>query len=115
MNKRDRIAFVTLPAAIDHLLRASFHLRVVALHRGEVEIGVTTPCSARGRAATEADQHRWSTQHNQRVTGLHRALLYVFRADISQAARKHNRLVISEDGTVGRLLVSSEVSRQCRP
>ena len=39
VDKADRVGSAQLPAAVDHLLTATLHLRVVALHRGKVEIG----------------------------------------------------------------------------
>ena len=43
MDEADRVALAELPAAVDHFLATSLHFRVVALHRGEVEVGGAAP------------------------------------------------------------------------
>src|SRR5690606_29669248 len=66
VNEQDRVVLTELPALVDDLLAASFHLRIVALHRGEIEIAVArTGGHRRRRAATQSDQHGWPTQHYQ--------------------------------------------------
>ena len=40
VNKRDGVVLTQLPAAIDHLLAAALHLRVLSLYRGKIEVGV---------------------------------------------------------------------------
>ncbi len=52
-------------AAIDHFLAAALHLRVVALHAGEIEIGgARALVHRRSGAAAEPDQHGRAAQHD---------------------------------------------------
>ena len=40
MDKQDWVSVAQLPAAVDHLLAAAFHFRVIALNRGKIEIRI---------------------------------------------------------------------------
>ena len=97
MNKCNRIRLAALPAAVDDLLRAALHLRVIALHGSKIQIRISAARAAGSRASAKPNQHRRPAQRNQRIAGLHGALLDMLGANISQPARQHDRLVIAED------------------
>ena len=40
VDKQNRVRIAQLPAAVDHFLTAALHFRVVALYRGEIQIGI---------------------------------------------------------------------------
>ena len=61
--EQDGVAVAQLPAAVDDFLRAPLHLRVAALHRGEVEVRRVAPGRhRRRRAAAQADEHARAAQ-----------------------------------------------------
>ena len=120
VDECDRIFSAALPASIDDLLRSALHLRVIALHRSKVQIRISAAHAARSRTAAKPNQHCRSAQYNQRVAGLHRALLDMLCANIPQPAGQHDRLVISEDRALpsripAQLLIRAEVSAQRWP
>jgi hypothetical protein len=66
VDQQDRVVVAQRPAAVDDLLAAALHLRVAALHRGEIEVlAALAARHRRGGAAAEADQHRRAAQHDQ--------------------------------------------------
>ncbi|CCJ76360.1 conserved hypothetical protein [Cronobacter muytjensii 530] len=119
MNKEDRVGLAQLPAAVDDLLTAALHFRVIALYRGEIEIGVGLAGRHRGRrAAAEADIHCRAAKHNQLSPWRNVTFLHVVGADVADAAREHNRLVIAAQlfAVVARhfLFISTEIAVQRR-
>ena len=96
VDREDRIRLAELPAAVDHLLRAAFHLGVVALHGIEVEVGdVRTGAHGRGGAAAHADEQTRSAELDEQRTRLERALGRVLRAQRTQPAGQHDGLVVA--------------------
>ena len=68
------------PAAVDDFLRAALHLRVAALHRGEIQIRAAAAAADRGGgAAAQADQHGRAAEHHQLRADRHLALLHMSR------------------------------------
>ena len=80
VDRQDRIRGALLPAAVDHLLRASLDFRVAALHGVEVEVGgVGARCHRRRRAAAHADQHARAAELDQQRTFGNALLVRVHR------------------------------------
>ena len=119
VDELDRVGVTQLPAAVDDLLATPLHFRVLALHRGEVEIGGTGAGGHRGgRTATQADQHGWAAEHDQLSTDADFALLHMVGADVAEATRQHDRLVVTTHffttRTAYRLLEGTEIAGQRR-
>ncbi len=112
----DRVALAHRHAAVDDLLAATLHLRVVALHAGEVQVlGALAGGHRTGRAAAQADQHRRAAQHDHRIAGLQRDLFDLDAVDRAQAAGQHDRLVVGAgDAGLGQL-EAAEVAQQIGP
>ncbi len=88
VDRDDRVGRAARPARIDDFLAAAFHLRVVALHRGEVELfGTRAGGHRRGCATTETDQHRRAAEHDHRIAVLQSPLF----AHRERAARQGRR------------------------
>ena len=122
MEEVDRVALAHRHAAVDDLLAAALHLRVVALDAGEVQVlGTLAGGHRTGRAAAEADQHRRPAQHDHRVARLQADLVDLDAVDRAQAAGQHDRLVVgaAEGASIGRValrqLEAAEVAQQVRP
>ena len=91
-------------AAVDDFLAAALHFRVVALHRGEIQIlGAFPGCDRRGRAASQSDQHRRTAQHHDGGPGRHGVLAQLRGPDVAHAAGEHDRLVVAAESATGRL------------
>ncbi|KAG1087419.1 hypothetical protein G6F40_013724 [Rhizopus arrhizus] len=115
-SKLDRVVGTHRHAAVDDLLAATFHFRVVALHAGEVQVlGAFAGGHRTGGAAAQADQHRRATQHDDRITGLQRDLLDLDAVDGAEATGQHDRLVVGahQISTFGQL-EAAEVAEQVR-
>jgi hypothetical protein len=112
VDRKDGIGLAELPAAVDHLLRAALDLGVVALHRVEVEVrDVGAGAHRRGGAAAHADQHPGAAQLNQKVAFANGLFVGVLRAQASDPAREHDRLVVAARAH----LEGAEVAAQVRP
>ena len=99
VHEADRVGAAAREAAVDHFLAATFHFRVVALHRGEIERFRTLPGRHRRRgAATQTDQHGRTAEHDDDVAVAHRQFLHLTRIDRAQAAGQHDRFVVSTHG-----------------
>src|SRR6201999_3334063 len=86
------------PAGVDDLLATALHLRVVALNRAEIQV-LLGGAGGHGRrgAAAEPDEHgRAPEHHDGRALG-EPFLLHVLAADVAEAARDHDGLVIAAD------------------
>ncbi len=108
VNKDDGVVVPQLPAAIDHLLAAALHLRVVTLHRGKVEIlGGLTGGHGGCRAAAQTDVHGRSPQHDEGRAHRDLPFLDVLGTDVADAARQHDGLVVAThlDAVVARHLL----------
>ncbi len=119
MDEADRVALAELPAAVDHFLATSLHFRVVALHRGEVEVGgAGAGGHRRGGAAAQADQHGRAAKDDELGADADLALLHVFVANVAHAAGEHDRLVVAAHFLAVRgsdlLLEGTEVAGQRR-
>ena len=115
VNEADRVTVAELPAAVDHLLAAVFHLGVVALHRREIEVGIARPRRHRRRgAAAEPDQHRRSAEHHQQRARRHVALQDVRLADVAEATGDHDRLVVTPHPLAIGLFQRAEVAADGR-
>ena len=119
VDHQDRDCVAQRPAGVDDFLRAALHLRIAALHRGEVELlaaraaaHATTPRRRRGRSASPDRRARTS----RRAAGT-TPLLDVHAPDVAEAARDHDRLVIAAHDRVGvaddALLEACGSSRGC--
>ena len=96
-------------AAADQLLAAALHLRVVPLHRGEVEVGeVAAAVHARGVAAPQADQHRRPAELHHPVPRLGLLLLDLPGGDQADPAGHHDRLVVAAVAAGRGLLEGAE-------
>jgi hypothetical protein len=91
------IVLATLPAAVDHLLTAALHLRVLPLDRGEVEVLLTVGTGhARRGAAAETDEHGRPAEHQQLAEpGAKGGFSTCSGGDVAKAAGDHDRLVIA--------------------
>ncbi|MCY1501904.1 hypothetical protein D9M68_359910 [compost metagenome] len=119
VDELDRVVLAHLPAAVDDLLAAALHFRVLALHRGEVEVGGAGAGRHRGcGTAAEADQHGRAAQHDELGADADLALLHVLGADVAHAAGDHDRLVVAAHFLAARggngLLEGTEVAGQVR-
>ena len=96
MDEGDGVIVTKGPAAVDHFLGPAFDFRVIALHRGEIEIfaGGTGGHRRRG-AAAQADQHRRAAHHDQLGADRNLALEHVAVTDVAVAAGQHHRLVVT--------------------
>ena len=117
MEPQDRIVLAHRHAAVDDFLATAFHLRVVALHAGEIQIlGALARGDRTGRAATQADQHGRATQHDDGVAGRQRLLLHLDAVDRAQAAGQHDRLVVGAGQRLAfRQFEAAEIAQQVRP
>src|SRR5690606_31843966 len=118
VDKGDGVLLAQLPAAVDDLLAAAFHFRVLALHRGKVQIsGTASGGPGRGGTATRADEHGRAAEYHQLCTDRDLVLFDVLGADVTQATSDHDRLVVATDfRATGRgygLLEGAEVTGQC--
>ena len=96
-------------AAADQLLAAALHLRVVPLHRGEVEVGeVAAAVHARGVAAAQPDQHRRPPELHHPVPRLRLHLLDLPGGDQPDPAGHHDRLVVAAVAAGRGLLEGAE-------
>jgi len=96
VNQLDRVVFAERPTAVDHFLRTPLDLGVAALYGCKVEIGAGGAAAhGRGGATAQADEHGRTAQHNNLRAHGHFALLNIRPADIAQAARDHDGLVIA--------------------
>ncbi len=119
MDEGDGVLVAQLPAAVDDLLAAAFHFRVLALYRGEIQIGrAGTGRDRGGGAAAQADQHGRAAEHDQLGANGDLGLLHVIFTDVAHAASEHDRLVITTHlvaaRRVDRLLEGTEVTGQRR-
>src|SRR5690606_15467305 len=115
VDELDRVALAQLPAAVDDLLAATFHLRVFALHRGEVQVrGAGAGGHGGGRAAAQADEHGRTAEDDQLAADRDVLLLDMLFTDVAHAAGQHDRLVVAAHflaaGAVHRLLEGAEVT-----
>ena len=96
VNGENRIVGAELPAPVDDLLAAALHLRVLALHRREIERFLAAPRRARRRgAATETDEHRRSPQHDESGARGNGSLVNLVRTDVADPSRDHDGLVVA--------------------
>ncbi len=113
----DRVVGAQRHAAVDDLLHAPLHLRVVALHAGEIQVlGAVAGGHRTGRAAAQADQHRRAAEHDHRIARLQADLLDLDAVDRAEAAGQHDRLVVGA-GQVLRLgqFEAAEIAEQVGP
>ncbi len=119
VDKGDRVLVTQLPAAVDDLLTAAFHFRVLTLHGGKVQIlGAGTGGHGRRRAAAQTNQHRRAAQHDQLGANRNVRLLDVGRTNVAHATSDHDRLVVTTGfratGRVDGGLEGTEVTVQVR-
>ena len=119
MDELDRVALAELPAAVDDLLAAALHFRVLALHRGEVQVrGAGAGGHGGGCAAAQADEHGRTAEHDQLAADRDVLLLDVLFADVAQAAGQHDRLVVAAHFLAARgrhgLFEGAEIAGQRR-
>ena len=119
MDEGDRVLLAQLPAAVDHLLAATLHFRVLALYRGKIQVGrAGAGGHRRGGAAAQADQHGRAAEHDQLGADGDLTLLHMLAADVAHAAGEHDRLVVTAHLFAARrhdrLLEGAEVAGQRR-
>src|SRR5690606_30591136 len=96
VDGNNRVALTERPATVNHFLATALDFRVVALHRGKVELlGAFAGRHRRGSTTTETDQHRRATEHDDFCTGRNALLLDMLLADIAEATGDHDRLVVA--------------------
>ena len=96
VNRHDGVVRAHAPAGVDDFLRTPLHFRVIALHRGEIEIlGAGTAGHGGCCAATQTDQQRRATEHDQQIAGLNRIFLHMIFTDIAVAAGDHDGFVVA--------------------
>ena len=109
VDERNGVFGAEGPAAVDDLLAATFHFRVVALDAGEIEIFAAGAAGhGAGGATAEADQHRRSAEDDELIAGVDGALLDVFGLNVAEAAGEHDGLVVAAEfgaAGVGHLLL----------
>src|SRR5207237_3936828 len=100
-----------LPAAVDDFLGAALQLGVIALHGVEVELGdVRARAHRRGRAAAHADQEPRAAELDKERARGELALRAMRGVDVADAAREHDRLVI----TAVAMLEGTEIAAEVR-
>ena len=126
MHRKDRIAVTGhvnvffrgahLPAAIKHFLRPPLHLRVPALHRGEIEVFAVAAGTHRACCtAAQTDQHARPTQLNkQRSGGESRRLVRLRRRNVADPAGNHDWLVVAAHHLTDRLFIGAEITGEIR-
>ncbi len=96
VDHQDRVVRTHRPAAVDDFLGAALHLRIAALHRGEIELFAARAAALRRRrAAAEADQHRRTAEQDEAAPTGTSPLLHMHAPDVAETARDHDRLVIA--------------------
>ncbi|MNX82168.1 hypothetical protein D3C86_1138850 [compost metagenome] len=119
VDEADRVLVAQLPATVDDFLAATFHFRVFALYRSEVQVRRAGAGGHGGsRAAAQADQHRRAAEHDQLGADDDLAFLDVFFTDVAHAASQHDRLVVAANFVTvrggDRLFEGTEVAGQGR-
>ncbi len=96
VNRQDRRRFPQGAAPVDDLLAAPLHLRVVPLHRGEIQLLAGGPGGhRRGRSSPQPDAQRRTAQHQHRRPRRDLPLVHVRRPHVPYPPRDHDRLVIA--------------------
>ena len=116
----DRIGRTPRPTTVDDLLAASFEFGVLSLNRGEIQIFVAgSRVHGGSSAATQADQHGGSAEHDDFCAGRNLALFHVLVANAAEPAREHDGLMKSANLRAARaryfFLEGSEVAGDIRP
>ena len=115
MEELDRVVGAHRHAAVDDLLAAALHFRVVALDTGKIQrLGRFARRHRRGRATAQPDQHRRATEHDHPVALAQRDLVHLDAVDRAQAAGQHDRLVVGAGDAVLGQLEAAEVAEQVR-
>ena len=117
MNPEHRVLLTPGGTLVDHLLAAPLHLRVAALHRGEIQVlGTGAAGHGGGRAAPQADKHGGTTQHHQGSARRVILLLHMAGTDVAHTAGDHDGFVITPQlsATGGRHLrfIGAEIATQ---
>src|SRR5690606_35988541 len=91
--------------------------RVVALYRGEVQVGGAGTGGHRGRrTAAQTDEHGRAAEHDQLGAYGNLPFLHMLGADVAHAAGEHDRLVVAAHFRAARgadrLLEGAEVAVQ---
>jgi hypothetical protein len=85
VDELDRILLAQLPATVDDFLATPLHFRVLALHRGKIQIGgAGAGGHRRGRTATQTDQHGRAAEHDQPGAYGNLGFLHMLGADVAQ-------------------------------
>ncbi len=96
VNGEDGVVGAARPAAVDHFLRPALHLGVAALHGVKVKaFGVRARRHRARRAAPETDAHAGAAQHDHEGARRKRLLGGLIVADVADAAREHDGLVVA--------------------
>jgi hypothetical protein len=96
MNRENRILHAHRNTGIDDLLCPSLHLRIAPLDGIKIEFCIISArLNRRGRTTAEPNSHARTTQLNQECTDRNRLLVDLLLIDGTNAARKHDRLVIA--------------------
>src|SRR5690606_9351220 len=96
MDKDNGVINTQLPATVDHLLTTTLHFRVVTLHRGKIQIGVTgTRVHRGGSAPTQTNQHGRATQYDQLGSNRNLPFLNVGLPDVTHPTGKYDWLVVA--------------------
>ena len=118
VDELDRVVLAQLPAAVDDLLAATFHFRVVALYRGEVRSAELVPVAIEDAAPPPRPISMAGPPSTISGADRNLALLHMLLADVTHAAGEHDRLVIAPyflaTRRVDRLFEGTEVAGQRR-
>ena len=115
MDSQDRIGFAHRPAAVDHFLSTAFHFRIAALHAVKVEcFGVCARIHRACSAAAQTDAHARAAEDDEKAARRRRQLLRLIIADVADAAREHDGLVVAVTHAAHIGFKSTEVAEQIR-
>ena len=111
VNGQNRIVLAARPTAVDHFLSAALHFGVASLHAVKVKrFSIRTRSHGTCGAATQTDAHTRAAEHDQERAGRQLELLGLIVADVADAARKHDGLVVAVAGVAHARFESAEVT-----
>ncbi|GFZ48618.1 LOW QUALITY PROTEIN: hypothetical protein JCM24511_06366 [Saitozyma sp. JCM 24511] len=96
VDRLDGVGIALVDASVDDLLASTFHLRVLSLDRGEIEVGRASATGhGTGRSTTKTDQHSRTAEHDDFGSRGDLVLASESRSDITETTGNHDRLVVT--------------------
>jgi hypothetical protein len=95
VDRLDRV-LGAVDTSVNDLLTTTFHLGVLSLNRGKIEVGSTSStCHGTGSSTSETDQHTGTTEDNDLGTGSDLVLSGILRSDVTETTSNHDGFVVS--------------------